>query len=164
MSRAFLSRHKNPKDFGSFRKFRGIKSFEILVALGRQSRGNKILEFLGEALVECLLNEGKYQSHVRVRVWVRFCSCLGQCPASRLVRIRVVSGFVPGSCLVCVRFVSVSCLVRIWIRVWVRDSYPSSVSVRIWFVSGSDLFRVWVRTQLRLYNNGDSCRLVCYAP
>ena len=62
----------------------------------------------------CLLNETKYQSHVRVRVRVRgLCpgSCLGQCPGSCLVSAWVRH-------LVCVRYVSGSN--RVWVRVWVR--------------------------------------------
>ena len=81
-----------------------MKIFEIVVALGGHSRGNKILQgFGGEAPVLCLLcllNETKYQSHVRVRD--RFRS--GWCPGSRFVsvcvrvRVRFVSRFVFGSC------------------------------------------------------------------
>ena len=100
----------------------------------------------------CLLNEIKYQSHVRVRV--RFRS--GSCPVrvrvrvwfvsgSCLVRVRFVSGFVfglvsgfasvsrPGSCP---RFVSGSCLVCVWVRVG--------------FVFGSCQFRVWLSIRVRV--------------
>ena len=107
--------------------------------------------FLAEAPVLCLLNETKYQSHVRVRVRfvsdsgpvrvrVRFVpvsgSCSGWCPGSRLVRDRVrarVRDWVRvrvrvGSCLFSVWV----CLVRVRVRVWIR----------VWFVSVSGPVRV----------------------
>ena len=68
-----------------------------------------------------MLNESKYQSHVRVRVrvpvWVvRLVSgfASGSCPVRVWVSVRVrvwfAAGFVSG-------FVSASCLVRGWVRV-----------------------------------------------
>ena len=71
-------------------KSRGIKIFQILKALGVHSADSPVL---------CLLNESKYQSHVRVSVRFRSGSCLGSCP--------VVSGSCPGSRVV-----------RVWVRVW----------------------------------------------
>ena len=83
-----------------------------------------------------LLNQAKYQPHVRVRVWFGSGSCLGSC----LVRVGLVSGFASVSCLVRVRFVSGSCLgwcMECWL---VFGSCP----IRVWFVSGfACLFQVW---------------------
>ena len=68
-------------------------------------------------------------------VRVRFVSdsCLGSCPGSCPVRVWLVFGFLSGSRPVRVWFVSASCLVRIWVHIWVR------VRVRVWFASGSRL-------------------------
>ena len=150
MSRALLSpRTKMPK---------------ILVALGNLTvfKFGALGGHSAEAPVRCLLNESKYQSHVRVSVRFRSGSCPGSCPVvsgsrpgsrlgSCLVRVRFVSGlasgtvhvwicvwFVSGLCLVRVRFVSGSCLVCVR---FVSGSGP----VLVRFVSGSCPVRVWVR-------------------
>ena len=107
----------------------------------------KFYWFLAKAPVLLLLNETKYQLHVRVRVRFRSGACRihGSCPV-RVVCVWFVmgllSGFVPGSCPVRVRFVSGSCpsscpvgvrvrvrscLVSVWVRVWFASvSYPGS--------------------------------------
>ena len=73
-----------------------------------------------------MLNEVRYQSHVRVRV--RFMSDSGP------VRVRFVSGFVSGSCPV-----------RVWDGGWVSVRVRVGCATRFWsgFVSGSCLVRVW---------------------
>ena len=117
-------------------------------SFGGFSRGKKFYRLLAEALVMCLLNGAKYQSHVRVRVRFRSGSVSGSvsgsCPVRGWVSVRVrdrvrvrvrvclVSGFVFGSCLG-------SCLVRIWVCVWFVSG---SCQVRVRFVSGSCLLRV----------------------
>ena len=53
-----------------------------------------------------------------------------------------MSGFVSGSCLVGVRFVSSSRLVRVWVRVWFVSG-SGCVRFRVRFVSGSGPVRVW---------------------
>ena len=60
-----------------------LVSRALLVALGNLAL-IKVYRFLVEAPVHSLLNEAKYQLHVRVHV---------------RVRVRFVSGFVSGSCL-----------------------------------------------------------------
>ena len=89
----------------------------------------------------CLLNETKYQSHVRVRVRFRSGACRvhGSCPVRVWVRVWIivrvcvwfatgfVSGFVSGSCLLRVRFVSE----------FVSGSCPGSCPVRVWLVFGA---------------------------
>ena len=72
--------------------------------------------------------------------WFVFGFVSGSCPGTRLSLVRVwfVSGscrFVSGSCLVRVWFVSVSCLVRVWFVF-------GSCLVRVLFVFGSCRVRV----------------------
>ena len=106
-----------------------------------------------------LLNETKYQSHVRVRVRFRSGACRvhGSCPVRVWVRVWIivrvcvwfatgfVSGFVSGSCLLRVRFVSE----------FVSGSCPGSCPVRVClvfgFVLGSRLFRIRVRDRVHVW-------------
>ena len=92
-------------------------------------------------------------SREAVRVLVRSVSgiCLGSCPGSHLVCVRVriwfASGFVSGSCTVRVRFVSGSCPVRFvfgFVFGFASGSRLGSCLVRDRFVAGSYLIRVLI--------------------
>ena len=76
---------------------------------------------------------------------------LGSCPVRVWVRVRFRSGSCPGPWFLS-GLVSGSCLVLVWVHVWVRVrvrvwfvfGFVSGLClVRVWFVSGSCLVRVW---------------------
>ena len=122
-----------------------------------------------------LLNETKYQSHVRVRVRFRsgVCRVHGSCPVRVWVRVWIIvrvcvwfaTGFVSVSCPVRVRvrvrfvsgFVSGSCLASVWgcfvsgFVIGFMFGFVSgfvsagSCRVRVWCIFGSRLVRIWIR-------------------
>ena len=85
-SQALLSRYQNPEDSGSFLKSCGLKSFQILVALGGYSRGNIVLQIFGG-------NSSVVLAEPSISRMSEFMS------GSGLVPFGFVSGLVSSSCL-----------------------------------------------------------------